>query len=437
MDSEVMIGLLNQKDFMVTSQEEKADFIVINTCCFIKDALQESIDTILEAAQYKKTGCCKGIIVTGCLGQRYEKEIFEQLPEVDAIVGTSAYEDIVEVIERLIDGETCVKHLDSIDRAMEEKNSQLRIPSTPAYFAYLKIAEGCDNFCTYCVIPKMRGKYRSRHMESLIEEAKKLAEGGVKELILIAQDVAYYGQDLYGKNMLAQLLKELCAIDGLEWIRLLYCYPEHLTDDAIAVIASEPKICHYIDMPIQHANNQVLKRMGRRSSQELLKNIVGKLRKAMPDIAIRTTIITGFPQESDDEFLDMLSFVETTGFDRLGVFTYSQEEGTPAAKMNGQIEEDLKEKRKDILMEAQKRISAEKCEQMLGKRLKVLVEGYLPEEKVYCARSYKDTPDIDGLVFINFQGQLLSGDFITVEITEASDYDLIGEVVEDGIESCQ
>lgn len=426
-DSEKMLELLNEANFLIVSDESAADIIVVNTCCFIKDALEESIETILEMAQYKEGGSCKGIVVAGCLGQRYKKEVFEQMPEVDAVVGTSAIEEIVKAVTEVLEGKKHVLYMESIDKL--EKEQTKRILSTAGYFAYLKIAEGCDCHCTYCVIPKIRGKYRSRHIESLVEEAKNLAGQGVKELLLVAQDTALYGKDLYGESKLAELLEALCKVEGLEWIRLLYCYPEHITQKTIEVMSREPKICHYIDIPLQHADDTILKKMGRRSNQKLIREKIEYMRKLMPDIAVRTTFITGFPQETEQEFENLLAFVKEMKFDRLGVFTYSQEENTPAAQMEGQIAEEIKEERKEKLMEMQKFISAEKCESFVGKTIKVLIEGRLPEEDVYCARSYRDAPEIDGLVFVSSKEELLSGEFADVLITQASDYDLIGEVV--------
>lgn len=427
-DSEVMLGILEQSGLTVVAEESMADLIVINTCCFIKDALEESIETILEMAEYKKNGKCKGLIVAGCLGQRYQSELFEEMPEVDAIIGTTAYEKIVEVALRVLDGEK-VNLLTDVDIPMEEKNAPLRRLSTAGYYAYLKISEGCDNHCTYCVIPKLRGRHRSRSIESLIEETQGLAKQGVKELILVAQDTSIYGRDLYGRQSLHLLLKELCKIDGIEWIRLLYCYPETLSDETIKVMAEETKICHYIDMPIQHASDSVLKRMGRKTSKKLIEQKIETLRKAMPDITLRTTLIVGFPGETEKEFQELLRFVQEARFERLGVFTYSQEEGTPAGKMENQIEEEIKEQRKEIIMDSQKSVSAEKCESAVGKVYRVMIEGKLPEDKIYCARTDKDAPDIDGLVFVHSLEELFSGDFVEVKITEASDYDLIGEVV--------
>lgn len=430
-DSEVMLGILQKNGYTAVAEEAEADIIVVNTCCFIKDALEESIETVLEMAQYKdpQVGNCKGLIVAGCLGQRFEAEFFEELPEVDAIVGTTAYEAIAKVADEVLAGKTHMKQLESIDLPMQEENGKLRVLSTAPYFAYLKISEGCDNHCTYCVIPKMRGKHRSRTIESLVEEAEILARQGVKELVLVAQDTSIYGRDLYGKPMLHQLLRQLNGIAGIQWIRLLYVYPETLTDETISAMAECEKVCHYIDMPIQHGNDAVLKRMGRQSNQALIRERVAKLREAMPDIAIRTTLIVGFPQESEEEFADLMQFVKDMQFDRLGVFSYSQEEGTAAARMEGQIDEDVKEERRACIMDLQRSIAASLCEAEVGKELEVLIEGKLPEEAVFCGRTRRDAPDIDGLVFVSSEEELYSGDLVTVKIREASDYDLIGDVV--------
>ena len=426
-DSEVMLGILQKNGYTAVADEAEADIIVVNTCCFIKDALEESIETILEMSQYKNpdVGNCKGLIVAGCLGQRYEKE----LPEVDAIIGTTAYESIAEVADEILGGKEQVKQLESIDLAMQDGNGKLRVLSTAPYFAYLKISEGCDNRCTYCVIPQMRGRHRSRELESLVEEATLLAQQGVKELVIVAQDTSIYGRDLYGKPMLDELLRRLNAIEGLEWIRLLYAYPETLTEETIEAMASCEKVCHYIDMPIQHGNDAVLKRMGRKSSQALIREKVARLRAAMPDIAIRTTLIVGFPGETEEEFADLQSFVQEMKFDRLGVFSYSQEEGTVAAEMENQIPEETKEERRDIIMDIQKSIAAALCEKEVGKVMEVLIEGKLPEENIFCGRTRRDAPEIDGLVFVSSEEELYSGDFVTVRIREAGDYDLMGDVV--------
>ena len=430
-DSEVMLGILQKNGYTAVADEAEADIIVVNSCCFIKDALEESIETILEMAQYKdpEVGNCKGLIVAGCLGQRFEKEFFDELPEVDAIVGTTAYESIAEVADEILAGKEQVKQLESIDLAMQDENGKLRVLSTAPYFAYLKISEGCDNHCTYCVIPKMRGKHRSRKMESLIEEATMLAQQGVKEIVIVAQDTSIYGRDLYGKPMLHELLKQLNAIEGIAWIRLLYCYPETLTEETIEAMAACEKVCHYIDMPIQHGNDAVLKRMGRKSSQAMIREKVAKLRAAMPDIAIRTTLIVGFPGESEEEFADLMQFVQEMRFERLGVFSYSREEGTAAARMENQIDDERKEERRDTIMDLQKSIAASLCEAEVGKEMEVLIEGKLPEEAIFCGRTRRDAPDIDGLVFVSSEEELYSGDFVTVRIREAGDYDLMGDVV--------
>ena len=432
-DSEVMVGLCNNdKEIETVSDESKADIIVVNTCCFIQDALEESIEAIVEMGKMKEEGNCKGLIVAGCLGQRYEKEIFEEMPEVDAVIGTTSYEKVVEVAKEVYDGKKQVKEISDIDNAMDnEENSYSRIISTAGHFAYLKIAEGCDNHCTYCVIPSLRGKYRSRSMESLIKEAEILAKQDVKELILVAQDTALYGKDLYGESKLHELLENLCKVEGIEWIRVLYCYPEHITNETIDVMAREDKICKYLDMPIQHACDTVLRRMGRRNTAGIIEEKVNLLREKMPDITLRTTVITGFPGETEEEFNFLMDFVEKTKFDRLGAFTYSQEEGTPAAIMKDQIDEDIKAERKERIMLLQKDMSMAKCSEAIGKTFKVIIESRLAEDQnVYCARSEKDAPDIDAMVFVRSEEELLTGDFVMVKITEAGDYDLYGEVAE-------
>ena len=424
-----MLGLLKERGYMPVSDEAEADIIVINTCCFIKDALEESIETIIETARYKKSGKCRGIIAAGCLAQRYEKEIFEEMPEVDAVIGTTAYEAVADIADRILEGEQGIKALKNINTQMNEENAGKRIISTAGHYAYLKISEGCDNHCTYCIIPKLRGKHRSRTMESLVKETKMLAKSGVRELLVVAQDTSIYGRDIYGRPMLHELLKRLCEVDGIEWIKLLYCYAETLTDETIQIMAKESKICKYIDIPIQHGSDTVLKRMGRRSSRKLITDKISALRKAMPDICIRTTIITGFPGETESEFEELADFVKELKFEKLGVFTFSPEDGTPAAEMQNQIEEEVKEERKNYIMELQKTISAEKCSEMNGKTIRVIVDGKIPEEGIYCGRSYRDAPDIDGIVFFKSDYEIMSGDFADVKINEASDYDLIGEAV--------
>ncbi|MFI3174492.1 MAG: 30S ribosomal protein S12 methylthiotransferase RimO [Bacillota bacterium] len=431
-DSEVMVGILQNMGYQVISDESTADVIVVNTCCFIKDALDESIETIVELADYKTEGNCKALVVTGCLGQRYADDFFQELPEVDALVGTGAYEQIGEVITDVLEkGKTHTVYMESIDHDMEEENGKLRVLSTAPYFAYLKISEGCDNHCTYCVIPKLKGKHRSRHMESLVEEAKILADIGVKELVLIAQDTSIYGRDLYGESKLHELIEELAKIDGILWIRLLYCYPETITDALIQTMKNTPKVCHYLDMPIQHGSTSVLRRMGRKTNQEQIKEKIMALRNAMPDIALRTTVITGFPGETEAEFQELLDFVAEMKFDRLGAFSYSQEDDTPAALMDNQIDDEVKEERRDEVLELQKGVAAALCEKEVGKQLEVLIEGRLPDENIYCGRTKRDAPDIDGLVFVHAEEEIVSGEFVTVKIEEALDYDLIGKVIYD------
>ncbi len=428
-DSEIMLGLIEEEGYVVVSDESDADIVIINSCGFIMDANEEAIANILRVADFKKSGKLKGIIVTGCMAQRYKDEIFESLPEVDAVVGTGDFEKIGDVIKSLIGGEKQVRLVTDNNRKLEERNSLKRKISTAGGFAYLKIAEGCDNFCTYCTIPSLRGKYRSRTFESLIDEAKMLAENGVKEIIVIAQDTSLYGTDIYGKKTLPKLLRGISEIDGIEWIRILYCYPENIDDELIDEILKNPKVCHYLDMPIQHADNEILKRMGRKSTREGLIEVISKIRKKIPDFCFRTTLIVGFPGETEEQFLNLADFIKSVKFDRLGVFTYSREEGTPAYKMPNQIEEEIKQERKDYIMELQKSISAEKCESFVGKVLKVIVEGKIEgEENVFCGRSYRDCYEIDGFVFFESDEELIAGDFIFVKITAASDYDLIGEI---------
>lgn len=429
-DSEVMLGLLKRSNYEFTDNEEEAEVIVVNTCCFIQDAKEESIQTILEMAEYRKKGLCKILIVAGCMAQRYQKEIKEEIEEVDAIIGTSAIDKIVCVIEDILGNNGEKKDFDQIGNIhvlphVEEK----RVITTGGHYAYLKIAEGCDKGCTYCIIPSLRGKYCSVPMERLIEEGKKLAEGGVKELILVAQETTVYGKDIYGKKMLPALLKELCKIKDIVWIRIFYCYPEEITKELIKVIKEEKKICHYLDIPIQHAADNILKRMGRRTNRKQLEELLETLRKEIPDLCIRTTFMTGFPGEREEDHRELLEFIDKVEFDRLGVFTYSQEEGTLAAAMDGQLTEEVKEERKAQIMELQQEISLEKGEEMIGKELDAFVEGKVVDENAYIARTYKDAPNVDGYVFIHSQEELLTGDFVRVKITGALEYDLIGELI--------
>lgn len=425
-DSEVMLGLLRDKGYSLTNEEAQADIIVINTCCFIHDAKEESIQTILEMAEYKQAGRLKVLLVTGCLAQRYQSEILAEIPEVDAVLGTTATDKIVEAIENALEGQQVEQYADLQALPLPETN---RVNTTGGYYSYLKIAEGCDKHCTYCIIPSLRGKFRSIPMERLVKEAQFLAEGGVRELILIAQETTIYGVDLYGKKMLPQLLDKLCEIDGIEWIRLLYCYPEEITEELIATIKRQPKICHYLDMPIQHVADTVLKRMGRRTNHKELNDLIAKLRREIPDIALRTSLITGFPQETQEEHQELLEFVQSAGFERLGVFTYSKEENTPAAKMKGQIAKKVKLKRQRELMKLQQEVSRRRGEEKVGKIIKVMIEGRLPEEDIFIGRSYMDAPNVDGLVFVHSKDSYLSGEFVDVKITQAKEYDLVGEAI--------
>lgn len=425
-DTEVMLGLLAQKGHQMVDSEDMADVIVVNTCCFIHDAKEESIQTILEMAEYKKEGSLKALIVTGCLAQRYKQEILDEIEEVDAVLGTTSYDQIVDAIEEALQGKKSLR-LEHIDNLPDVEGK--RIVTTGGHYAYLKIAEGCDKHCTYCIIPKIRGNFRSVPMERLIKEATELVEQGVKELILVAQETTLYGKDIYGEKSLHILLKELCKISGLRWIRVLYCYPEEITDELIQVIKEEPKICNYLDLPIQHASDGVLRRMGRRTSKAQLIEIIEKLRKEIPDIALRTTLITGFPGETPEQHEELMEFIDEMEFDRLGVFTYSPEEDTPAATMPEQIEESVKEDRQAELMELQQEIAFELAENMIGKEVMVMIEGKVADENAYVGRTYMDAPNVDGLIFVETDIELMSGDFAKVKVTGALEYDLIGEIV--------
>ena len=425
-DTEVMLGLLASKGYEMTDDEQEADIIVINTCCFIHDAKEESIQNILEMAELKKEGKVKALIVTGCMAERYKDEILEEIPEVDEVLGTTAYDKILDAVDAALEGnqEVILSDIDALPLP-ETK----RLVTTGGHFAYLKIAEGCDKHCTYCIIPKVRGNYRSVPMERLVNEARELAEQGVKELILVAQETTLYGKDLYGEKSLHKLVKELCNIKGIRWIRILYCYPEEITDELIQVMKEEPKVCHYLDLPIQHANDTILKRMGRRTTKQELVHIVEKLRSEIPDICLRTTLITGFPGETAEQHEELMQFVDEMEFDRLGVFTYSPEEDTPAAGMPEQIEEEVKEDRQAEIMELQQEIAFDKAEDMIGREVLVMIEGKVADENAYVGRTYRDAPNVDGLIFINTNEELLSGDFARVKVTGALDYDLIGELL--------
>lgn len=401
-DSEMMMGLLRDR-YEFTDDEEDADVIMVNTCCFILDAQEESVQTLLRVAEYKHTGHLKELIVVGCMAERYRDEIPKEIPEVDRVM-------------------TMKELQEEIDAAAPEQ----RMLSTPGWYAYLKIAEGCGKHCTYCIIPRLRGAYRSYPMENLLAQARMLAAEGVRELLLVAQETTLYGTDLYGRKMLPTLLRELSAIDGIEWIRLLYAYPEEITDELIETMAKLPKVLHYIDMPIQHASDRILRRMGRLTSRADLESVIDRLRTAMPDITLRTTLIAGFPGETEEDHQILMDFVERSRFEKLGVFPYSREDGTPAAQFPDQIDQEVKEARRDELMLLQQRISAEHLESVTGRVLDVMIEGRLPEEGCYVGRSYMDAPDIDGYVFVETDRRHESGVIVKVRITGSSEYDLIG-----------
>ncbi|MCT4594674.1 MAG: 30S ribosomal protein S12 methylthiotransferase RimO [Anaeromicrobium sp.] len=428
-DSEVMMGLLKEHGFLLEMEEDRADIIIVNTCGFINDAKQESIDTILSLAKYKEHGNCKLLIVAGCLGERYNDELLKELPEVDGIVGTGNFPQVVDIVNSTLKGERTSKHGD-INVVFDE--NMPRILGTPSYSAYLKIAEGCDNLCTYCIIPKLRGKYRSREMKDIIGEAKSLASQGVKELIIIAQDTSNYGIDLYGEIKIGDLLDELNKIEGIKWIRILYCYPEKIDDKLIESMSRNEKVCKYIDMPIQHCSDNILKLMNRKTSKEHIETVIKKLREKIGDISIRTTLIVGFPGETEEDFLELKDFVKRMRFDRLGVFPYSKEEGTSAEKLPNQVEEDIKISRQEEIMDIQKNISFEKNNEKIGNIYDILIEEK-EAENVYAGRSMYDIPDVDGIVYVNSEVDLKEGQIVKTEITDAFEYDLIGEMLD---ESC-
>ena len=427
-DSEEMLGLLRDRGYEITDDETEADVIAINTCCFIHDAKEESIQSILEMAEYRKQGRCKVLLVTGCMAQRYQKEIRQEIPEVDVVLGTTSFEKIVDALDSAFRG-IPYEDFESIDYL--PMVSADRILTTGGYYGYLKIAEGCDKHCTYCIIPSLRGKFRSYPMERLLKQAEKMAQQGVRELILVAQETTLYGTDLYGKKSLHKLLEELCKITGIYWIRVLYCYPEEIYPELVEVIAREPKVCHYLDLPIQHASDRILKRMGRRTSKKQLVEIVRTLREKIPDIVLRTTLITGFPGETQEDHEELMEFVDTMEFDRLGGFTYSPEENTPAAVMKAQISEEIKEDRKAELMELQQEISLERGNSRIGQVLLVMIEGKVADENAYVGRTYADAPNVDGYIFVQSPEMLMSGDFVKVRVTGALEYDLIGEIYDE------
>ncbi len=428
-DSEVMLSLLAKDGFTITDDENDAEIAVVNTCSFILDAKQESINTILELSDLKDEGKLKVLIVCGCLAERYADELKEEIPAIDAVLGTMAIPEIVEAVKKALDGEQ-VAIFPSIDRELPEFAG--RMVTTGGHYAYLKIAEGCNKRCTYCAIPAMRGKYRSYPMEHLLKEARYLVEEvGVKELILVAQETTLYGVDLYGEKKLPTLLKELSKIDGLRWIRILYCYPEEITEELIDVMSSEPKVLHYLDVPIQHASDTILKRMGRRTSRAELEEKIVMMRNRIPDICLRTTLISGFPGETEEDFEIVKEFVSKMRFDRLGVFAYSKEEGTPAAEMPDQIPEEVKESRRDELMLIQQEIAFRKAEERIGEEYDVLVEGRIPEDDIYVGRTYLDAPEVDGFVFFESDRELVSGELVRVRIVDCNEYDLIGELCDE------
>lgn len=428
-DTEMMLGLLNRDGHTFTDDEQEAEIIVINTCCFIGDAKEESINTILEMAELKETGNCKTLIVTGCLAQRYKQEIIDEIPEVDGILGTTTYDEISTVLNRVLGGEggvSCFHDLNALPQVETE-----RIITTGGYYAFLKIAEGCDKYCTYCIIPSLRGSYRSVPMERLLAEARQLADKGVKELILVAQETTLYGVDLYGKKMLPELLRELAKIPGIYWIRIQYCYPEEITDELIEAIKTEEKVCNYLDIPIQHASDAILKRMNRKTNQSQLREMIGKLRREIPDIALRTTMIAGFPGETEEDHEEVMAFVDEMEFERLGVFAYSAEEDTPAASFPDQIPEEVKEERRDAIMELQQEVAFDKSASMVGRVLDVMIEGKVADEAAYVGRTYMDAPNVDGYIFVNTGELFMSGDFVKVKVTGSAEYDLIGEVYDE------
>ena len=427
-DSEEMLYLLREKGYETTDDEENADIIVVNTCCFIHDAKEESIDTILEMGKYRLSGKVKALIVTGCLAQRYREEILKEIPEVDAVLGTASYDDILEAVEKTLKGEKYLSFRPT-DRLVDTGGG--RIITTGGAYEYLRIAEGCAKHCTYCVIPKVRGGYRSIPMERLLDTARQMVGEGVKELIVIAQETTLYGTDLYGKKSLHILLEKLCRIEGLVWIRLLYCYPEEIYPELVDTIAREPKICHYLDLPIQHCSDSILKRMGRKTTKADLERIITEIRERIPDMVIRTTLITGFPGETKEDHEELMQFVADMAFDRLGVFTYSPEEDTPAAAMENQVPEEVKEQRKAELMELQQDISLELDQERIGEELLVFVEGKVADENAYVGRTYADAPGIDGYIFVNTGESLMTGDFVRVKVTGALEYDLIGEIADE------
>ncbi|WP_459195397.1 30S ribosomal protein S12 methylthiotransferase RimO [Wukongibacter baidiensis] len=425
-DSEIMLGILNEHNFTLTQNDLEADVIVVNTCGFIESAKQESINTILELADLKTSANCKVLIVTGCLAQRYSKELAEELPEVDAFLGTTNFNEIAEIVNKVLGNG---KRIVSTANADKDVHYELpRILTTPSYSAYLKIAEGCDNYCTYCIIPKLRGKYKSRSIEKVVEEAKNLAANGTRELIIIAQDITRYGIDMYGNYRLVELLDKLSQIEDIKWIRLQYSYPDIISDELIDLMAHNDKICNYIDIPIQHCNDEILKKMNRRTSKEHILDVINKLKTKIPNIALRTSLIVGFPGETEEQFSELYNFVEEVKFDKLGVFTYSQEEDTAAANLPNQIEQEVKDERRDKIMVLQRDLSLAKNMDKIGNIYDILIEEKVEGENVYVGRTEFDAPEIDGVVYVSSDSEINIGEFVRAKIIDALEYDLIGEI---------
>lgn len=436
-DSEAMLGLLAKHNYNITNDEQEADAIIVNTCSFIKDAMEESVNTVLEMAKLKQQNL-KYLIVTGCMAQRFKDEIFDEIPEIDACLGTSSFDKILDVIEELkardgIEDAEEISVYDDIDRLATITESN-KVITSGTFMGYLKIAEGCDKFCTYCVIPHIRGHYRSVPMEQLLKEAEYMASQGIEELVLVAQETTCYGKDLYGEKRLHVLVRELAKIDGIKWIRLMYCYPEEIYDELIDCFKEEPKLLHYIDMPMQHSEDAILKRMGRRTDRASIETVIGKLREAAPDIAIRTSLIAGFPGETQEDHEALMAFLDEQELDRVGVFTYSREDGTPAATFENQIDEETAEQWRNEIMELQQEISLDKNETFVGKIMQVIIEGYSSDNDVYVGRTYRDAPGVDGLVFVNCDYELMSGQIVDVRINEVGPYDMIGGIVDESAE---
>ncbi len=433
-DTEEMLGLLQQRGYTFTDDENDCDIVVVNTCCFIGDAKEESINALLEAAELKKSGRVKALVAAGCLAQRYHREIRLEIPEVDAIVGTTCIGQIVDAVEQVLEGKSPILVQDP-DALTDFRVD--RVLTTGGHYAYLKIAEGCNKRCSYCIIPQIRGSYRSVPMEILLEQANVLAERGVRELILVAQETTLYGLDRYGEKSLPLLLHELAQIPGISWIRILYCYPEEINDELIQTIKKEPKVCHYLDIPIQHASDRILRRMGRRTTQGQLREMIGRLREEIPDICLRTTLIAGFPGETQEDHEKLVDFVNEMEFDRLGVFPYSQEEGTAAAEMPDQVSEEQKEAWRQEIMELQQEIAFARAEDMVGSVLTVMIEGKVADEDVYVARTYRDAPGVDGYLFVHTSAVLMTGDLVQARVTGCYEYDLVGEIWQEEEESKQ